>query len=241
MPDPWAQAGARVRFEHGPAGLAALLERAPGRVVVVVVDVLSFSTAVVVAADAGVVVAPAPLDPPPDVPRDAVVAGSRGSGGPSLSPVSLRGLPPGTRLVLPSPNGGALAAAASAASATVIAAGVRNASAVAADLRRRLEAEPQLTAAVIAAGERWADGSLRPAIEDVHGAALVLAGLPEEWLSAEALAARTTAGLAVAVVADGASARELVAGGFPADVATALERDASTAVPILTGGWFRVR
>lgn len=43
--DPWSQAGARVRFEHGPAGLAALLGDQHGPLAVVVVDVLSFSTA----------------------------------------------------------------------------------------------------------------------------------------------------------------------------------------------------
>lgn len=236
MPDSWSQAGARVRFEHGPAGLAALL--GPGPVVVAVVDVLSFSTAVVVAVDAGALVAPAPLGPPPAAPEGAVLAGDRGSGGPSLSPASLAGLPPGTRLVLPSPNGGALAAAASAGGATVIAGSVRNAAAVTADLRRRLDADPQLTAVVLAAGERWPDGSLRPAIEDLHGAALVLAGLPEEWLSAEARAATTAAGLAPAIVADGASARELVDRGFPDDVSSALQRDASATVPALVDGWF---
>jgi len=236
MPGPWSQVGARVRFEHGPSGLAALLGPTP--LVVVVVDVLSFSTAVVVAADRGVLVAPAPLDPPADVPEGALVAGARGSGRPSLSPASLGGLPRGTRLLLPSPNGGAVAAAAGAAGATVIAAGVRNASAVAAELRRRLEAETELTAVVLAAGERWPDGSLRPALEDLHGAALVLADLPEQWLSAEARAATTAAGLAAAIVADGASARELAARGFSVDVSTALQRNASNAVPVLTAGWF---
>jgi 2-phosphosulfolactate phosphatase len=238
MPDPCSQAGARVRFEWGRQGLDALLTGAAGPVAVAVVDVLSFSTAVVVAAGAGVLVAPAPLDPPPGVPEGALLAGPRGSGRPSLSPASLAGLPPGTRLVLPSPNGGALAAAAGAAGATVIAAGIRNASAVAADLRRRLESDTDLTAIVLAAGERWPDGSLRPAIEDLLGSALVLAGLPQGWLSAEALAAAAAAGLAPAVAADAASARELAGRGFVADVATALERDASTAVPVLSGGWF---
>ncbi len=193
MAGQWSQAGARVRFEHGPSGLDALLAGAPGPVVVAVVDVLSFGTAVVVAAEAGVLVAPAPLDPV--VPEGALVAGARGSGRPSLSPASLAALPPGTRLVLPSPNGGALSATARDAGASVIVAGVRNASAAAEDLRRRLEADAGLTAVVLAAGERWPDGSLRPAVEDLYGAALVLARLPEEWLSAEALAAAPAAGL----------------------------------------------
>ncbi|MCU1474327.1 2-phosphosulfolactate phosphatase [Amnibacterium sp.] len=145
MAAPWSQAGARVRFEQFRSGLDALLAGVTGPAVVVVVDVLSFSTAAVVAAEAGVLVAPAPSAAPSAPSAGALVAGPRGSGRPSLSPGSMRGLPAGTRVVLPSPNGGALASAAAAAGATVLAAGVRNASAVAQELQRRLDQDPALT------------------------------------------------------------------------------------------------
>ncbi|MCU1474326.1 hypothetical protein [Amnibacterium sp.] len=93
---------------------------------------------------------------------------------------------------------------------------------------------------MLAAGERWPDGGLRPAIEDLLGAARVLAPLPAAWLSAEARTAAAVAGLAPAVVADGASARELHDRGYGDDVATALELDATSVVPELSDGWFIV-
>src|SRR5206468_3035741 len=95
----------------------------------------------------------------------------------SLSPESLKGVPSGYRLVLPSPNGGALSLAALRAVAggetVTFTACLRNASAVA-----RAACQLGSTFAVVPAGERWPDGSLRPAIEDWVGAGAVLARLP---------------------------------------------------------------
>lgn len=238
-PSPFVQAGARIRFEWGLGGLSALLDDldAPA-VVVVVVDVLSFSTAVVVACEAGVLVRPTALDPSPDVPPGALLAGVRGDGRVSLSPGSLGSLDRGTRVVLPSPNGGAIAAAAAARGARVLVGSIRNGSATRARLRRLLTTDGDSTAIVIAAGERWPDGSLRPALEDASGAAAVIEGLPVGWLSPEA-AAMATGRIDLAAVADCGSARELRDRGFSADVAVALKRDASTIVPELVDGWFR--
>src|SRR5262249_27949940 len=135
------------RFEWGPAGLAAL---APGADVVVLVDVLSFTTGVDVAASRGASVRPVALDAVPTgrlvaVPRDEVSAEQPFS----LSPVSLTALRPGEEIVLPSPNGATLAAAARDAGAHVVLAGcLRNASAVAQAASRRG------SVAVVAAGER---------------------------------------------------------------------------------------
>jgi 2-phosphosulfolactate phosphatase len=53
---PWAQADRRIRFDRGPAGAAAL--RTDGGTLVVV-DVLSFTTAVSVAVERGTAVHPA--------------------------------------------------------------------------------------------------------------------------------------------------------------------------------------
>ena len=104
------QGGFGVRFEWGPAGVGALAR--PGGVVVVV-DVLRFTTAVDVAVGHGLRVHPYRW-------RDesvtafaaalgAVVADGD-EGRPSLSPGSLRALAPGSRVVLPSPNGATCAA-----------------------------------------------------------------------------------------------------------------------------------
>lgn len=150
----------RERFEWGEAGIRRL---APGADVVVVVDVLSFATAVDVAVGRGAIVYPYRW-------RDetaatfarrvgaelAVDRGTEGAAAPySLSPASLLTIPPGTRLVLPSPNGATLVALAADLGAAVIAGSLRNARAVAAACRTAGK-----TIAVIAAGERWpSDGA----------------------------------------------------------------------------------
>src|SRR2546422_3286711 len=100
----------------------------------------------------------------------------------SLSPASLTGIPTGTRLVLPSPNGATLTLAAQ--PTPVLAGCLRNAGAVAAVARtygRKI--------AVIPAGERWEDdGSLRPAFEDLIGAGALISHLDGQR-SPEALGA----------------------------------------------------
>ena len=96
-----------VRCEWGLAGITHL---APLCDVVVIVDVLSFTTCVDVAVSRGAIVYPFQWK---DASAeefaqsvDAVVASSRRSAtGFSLSPTSLQSIPEGTRLVLPSPNG----------------------------------------------------------------------------------------------------------------------------------------
>src|SRR4051812_38383547 len=140
--------GRRVGFDWGPAGLAAALRTAGDRAVVVVVDVLSFSTAVVVACEAGVPVRPVPPAGAPGALAGGALAGARGAGV-SLSPRSMSRLATGTRVVLPSPNGGALSSAAAAAGAVVVAGSIRNASAAAEAVHRRLETDAERTAVVL--------------------------------------------------------------------------------------------
>jgi 2-phosphosulfolactate phosphatase len=240
--EPWAQARYGVRFDWGPAGAA----RVGGREgVLVVVDVLSFTTAVGVAVERGSAVYPAAS-------RDAEAAElSRDVGGVlavdrrevterhpwSLSPAALRAAPVASRLVLPSPNGAAIAAAA--AQPAVVAASLRNAGAVAAWLRRRGEAEP---ITVIAAGERWPDGSLRPALEDLLGAGAVLAASAAQGASpeaAEARAAYQSTRFVVDAIRECASGVELANAGFAEDVDVAVEVDASDVVPVLRDGAFQ--
>jgi len=244
-----------VRFEWGPAGAAAL---APSSSCLVIVDVLSFSTSVTVAAEAGTRVYPWWGSEDEDAAgfaweHRAQLAGGRRSGVPwSLSPAALRRAPFTPRLVLPSPNGSAICAAAVAGEAAVIAGCLRNAAAVGRFLRER-EAPGPVT--VIAAGERWPDGSLRPALEDLLGAGAVLAAvagalssgalspgaLSPGALSPEAEAARACYGATAdvpAAVAGSASGRELTEGGFGDDVAIAVEIDSCDLVPILADGAF---
>jgi 2-phosphosulfolactate phosphatase len=100
---------------------------------------------------------------------------------------------------------------------------------------------------VTAAGERWPDGSLRPALEDLLGAGAIIAELESRGsgpLSVEAAAARACfvqiADVASAVAAC-SSGLELARGGFTDDVVIATELDASAVVPLLAGGAFTHR
>ncbi|WP_075743543.1 MULTISPECIES: 2-phosphosulfolactate phosphatase [Actinoalloteichus] len=234
------QADHRIRLDWGPAGLAALAEDCA---VVVVVDVLSFSTAVDVAIGRGARVLPLPW-------RDdraaeaatragAVLAGPRRGAGWSLSPASLRDIPAGQLLALPSPNGATLCATAAAGQAAVLVGGLRNAGATA---RRALTLAAGGPIAVIAAGERWGvnEGPLRPAVEDLLGAGAVIAGLATGGLSPEAeLAEASFQGCRVRiaeVIAGCVSGRELRDEGFAADVELASLLDVSRAAPQLADG-----
>jgi 2-phosphosulfolactate phosphatase len=252
-PPAWtAQEGFAYRFDWGPNGLRALARHAD---VVVLVDVLRFTTAVCVALERGATVVPYKWHDgrAADLAREhgALLASAedRPDGGWSLSPASLAHLPRGSRLVLPSPNGSALAhAAAEHGARQVVAACFRNAAAVA--HHAAAFAGPDGVVAVLAAGERWngSTGPLRPAAEDLLGAGAVLAALdPAASLSSpgcspEAQAARAAFVAArprlADVLADTASARELVSRGRADDVALAGALDVAQAVPLLRDGAF---
>ncbi|MGA8850810.1 MAG: 2-phosphosulfolactate phosphatase [Aeromicrobium sp.] len=228
------QDGYAVRFEWGVTGGAAIAADAD---CALVVDILSFTTTVGVAVEHGTAVIPYPSlgEAAETVAAEhgASLAGPRGLGL-SLSPMSLREADPApARLVLPSPNG-ATVATALAGTTTVAAASVRNARAVAS-----WASGHGLTIAVVAAGERWPDGTLRPCIEDLWGAGAVLAALEDLDLdlSPEAAAAadayRVVAGRLGGHLAACTSGAELVRQGFEADVSIAAESNTSGVVPVL--------
>lgn len=237
-----------VRFEWGLAGGRAV---ATGVDVAVVVDVLSFTTTLSVATDLGVMVLPYPWEaadaPSYAAQRQATLAVGRREAAPgqvSLSPASLRSVVPLERLVLPSPNGSALAFELAAVVTTVVGASLRNAAAVAAWIAREHDAGTA-TIAVVAAGERWPDGSMRPAVEDLWGAGAVLAALEDhDWpgLSPEAAMAadayRLIAGREARHLRACASGQELVDAGFAEDVDVAAEVGQGTTVPLLSDRGF---
>lgn len=227
---------AQLHVEWGPTGAAAAA--AP---YTVVVDVLSFTTTLTVAVERGMTVYPFRWkDERAEAyaaERDAVLAKGRSlRDGVSLSPASVRAATGVERLVLPSPNGSAIAFALAESGATVIGASLRNATAVARWVVGR-------DVAVIAAGERWPDGSLRPAVEDLWGAGAVIAGLVDLGvtdLTAEARMAER-AFRAADLPADlhaCTSGQELVEMGFTGDVEIAAEVDATDVVPVLRGDAF---
>jgi 2-phosphosulfolactate phosphatase len=220
------QSTGSVRCEWGPVGVTAVAAE-----VVVVIDVLRFTTAVDAAVGHGVAVHPYRW-------RDATAEGFASSVGAvlveSLSPVSLLAVEPGTSVVLPSPNGSTCAVLAAEAGSTVVAACLRNASAVARWIGDR-------TVLVVPCGERWPDGSLRPALEDLLGAGAVISALAGAR-SPEAAAAAAVWGSCAAdlpaVLAGCASGRQQVARGWSDDLAFASEVDASRCVPVLSDGRF---
>lgn len=226
------QRTADIRCEWGADGIAALAALCD---VIIIVDVLSFCTSVDIAVSNGAIVYPYQW-------RDATAAeyaqslnailavNARQSSGYSLSPASLQSIPAGTRLVLPSPNGATLSRATG--TATTIAGCLRNASAVAATAQTFGQ-----SIGVIPAGERWADGRLRPAIEDWIGAGAIIAFL-SGTRSAEAEIAVAAFQQAQHDLLDYltrcSSGRELIERGFGEDVLLAAQFQQSSCVPVLT-------
>jgi 2-phosphosulfolactate phosphatase len=227
-----------VRCEWGEHGVAAL---APISDVVIVIDVLSFCTCVDIATARGAHVYPfAWKDERSKAFADSMharLAVGRGGAGYSLSPASLVSIEPRTRLVLPSPNGSALTQLTG--KTPTFAGCLRNASAVA-----RAAMSIGRTIAVIPAGERWPDHSLRPAIEDWLGAGAIIAALdgrksPEAQLAADTFTAAK--GDLSGVIHACSSGKELIERGFGPDVELACARDCSDAAPVFTGDRFMTR
>ena len=245
-----AQAAYRVRFERGERGVQALTAQRFQIGVLIVVDVLSFSTAVDIAVSRGARVMPshfklaaesAELAKLYDAQLVAPRAERSAASPYTLSAETLDALPPDTRLVLPTVNGARCVRAAYESRVETILAGcLRNVAAVAAYARAR---SARGAIAVIAAGERWADGTLRPAIEDDLAAGAILAALdadasfsPEARYVANAYRAAHDA--LAETVRDCVSARELIEAGYAADVERSIELDVSTTVPVLGSDGF---
>ncbi|KUL24738.1 hypothetical protein ADL15_43075 [Actinoplanes awajinensis subsp. mycoplanecinus] len=98
---------------------------------------------------------------------------------------------------------------------TVLGVCLRNAALAGEWVRARLAGRP---VAVVAAGERWPDGSLRPAVEDLWGAGAFLAGFTDLSPEAESAVAayQAVANRVPAALAATASGRELAALTAPA-------------------------
>ena len=193
--------------------------------VAVIVDCLSFSTAVSEACESGGRVFPffdRKLAEKFSTVLGLDCAGLRKDGGRSLSPKSLDGYS-GPGIVLPSPNGSQISL--NARRGEVYCGTLRNASAVA----KKVEALGQDTI-LVAAGERWPDGSLRPCFEDWIACGAIASKI-EARRSPEVLAC-TAAFEAVqqnlrGTLSECLSGQELTEHGFRIDVDLASEVDAS--------------
>lgn len=250
--EPYAQNGFGIRFEWGLHGAAAI---GAGAGAMIVVDVLSFTTTLSVAVDAGIEVFPFRV-------RDASAAafaatrgamlavGRREAGdtGVSLSPLSVRRavadgmLSESSKLVLPSPNGATIARQLAEAGVPVIGGCLRNGTACADWVVKAVRGP----VGVVAAGEFWPGESLRPSVEDLWGAGLIIDALAAGGagpMSPEASAARAAyrgVGRNIAMgLAACASGLELATEGYGDEIAVAAEVDASRAVPVMTGESFR--
>lgn len=233
---PFSQYAWTCRCEWGTGAVAAL---APADVTIVV-DVFSFTTCVDVAVSRGAAILPYAWNDASaaDFARAerAELAGRRRQALYSLAPESYLHAPAGLRCVLPSPNGAQVTLAAGQTPSIVLAGSIRNARAVA-------EAASRLgrTFNVIPAGERWLDGSLRPALEDWLGAGAILARLPgtrsPEAESAVALFERHRERLLAALDQCG-SGRELDGRGHVRDKFIAGDLDVSSCVARFDGTAF---
>jgi 2-phosphosulfolactate phosphatase len=228
------QEGFAICCEWGARGVEML---APTCDVVVIIDVLSFSTCVEIATSRGAMVFPYAW-------RDtraaefarskrALLAGENALGL-SLRPASLTEIDRGCRLVLPSPNGSQLSTATG--EVPTLAGCLRNARAVA-----RHAAQLGDRILVVPAGERWPDGSLRPSLEDHCGAGAIIHHLPAGLLrspeaqAAAALFEQLEPGLPESL-RECSSAREKRDRDQERDFELAVELDVSTCVPALRHG-----
>ncbi|WP_281884850.1 2-phosphosulfolactate phosphatase [Agromyces rhizosphaerae] len=241
--DPFDQTTYQVRLEWGGAGVGAVAAHAD---VVVLVDAVQFTTAVVVAAERGIAVAPWWGD---GAAERAAELGAELVARPSTAALAAEPAAGDDRVVvLPTINGSRLAHLLADSPARVIAASLRNRTAVARHIHAYQEERGARTSvAIIAAGEQWPDGSLRVSVEDQLTAGAVVDALMELGIdhtspeAAVASAAYTGLGRAAHhLISATGSARELTADGRRADVAFATKADVTDLVPVLQGGVFRV-
>ncbi len=213
-------------------GLNGVEQFAPVSDVVIIVDVLSFSTCVDIVTGNKSSVYPyrwknkIAIEFTKSI--DGILAAEKRSSDKfSLSPSSLTSIPGNVRFVLPSPNGATLSL--STGKTFTLCGCIRNARAV---------AEYAVTLgesiAIIPAGEKWPDDSLRPAIEDLIGAGAIINYL-KGLLSPESRVAlavfQNSVGDLKNQIINSTSGKELAAKGFEKDVELACELNVSDCVP----------
>jgi 2-phosphosulfolactate phosphatase len=227
-----------IRCEWGLRGAETLAACCDA---VIVVDVLSFTTAVSIAVSKGAVVFPYRWKDESRIQfakeNGAILAGPRSGGAYSLSPASLTLVSSGQRIVLPSPNGSTISL--STGDVPTYAGCLRNAQAVA---RAASSHGPKI--GVVPCGERWGfDESLRPAIEDLIGAGAIIRHLtgrksPEACVAVWAY--QGAAGSIIDTIRRCSSGKELLERDHDQDVMLACELDSDEeVVPRLLEGAFK--
>jgi 2-phosphosulfolactate phosphatase len=233
----FSQSPHTLKLDWGWRGCAAAAARGE---IVVIVDVLRFSTVCAAACARGISIIPAAMDADLEPLAQRHNAQISAKDFARLSPDSYSKLESGARIVVKSPNGATCSALSSNAPHVILGA-LANASAVARHLGG-LMSRTKRTTTIIACGERWEDenpdGQLRFAIEDYLGAGAILANLAL-GKSAEAIVCERSF-LAVKdrltdLLLDCASGLELAARGLTRDVQRAASLDLFDVAPELRG------
>ena len=221
-----------LRCEWGQQGINQLASISD---VVIIVDVLSFSTAVEIATNNGAIIFPyqwkdiSVLDYAKSIKAELATKRTSTTGY-SLSPQSLIKISKGTKLVLPSPNGSSLTLLTE--NKLTLAGCLRNCEAVA-----RFAQNYSARVTVIPAGEKWEDGSLRPSLEDLIGTGAILSYLSGS-LSPEAETAvavfNSFKNDLLNTLKKCSSGKELIERDFDSDVELAAEINVSDCVPVFT-------
>jgi 2-phosphosulfolactate phosphatase len=222
-----------IRLEWG---LRGLVELAPISDVIVIVDILSFSTCVDIATRNEAIIYPyqwkdeSAIEYAQSLKAELADFKRKYSDGYSLSPTSLLHIEPGTKLVLPSPNGSTLTL--STGTTPTLCGCLRNAKAVATFAKKYGN-----KISIIAAGEQWTDKSLRVAFEDLIGAGAIISYLTGN-LSPESRTGLTifenSKTTLLTDIKNCSSGKELIERGFEKDILLACELNSSDNVPVLT-------
>ena len=233
-PSYFDQRAHRVRFDWGWRGAQEVAARGD---VVVIVDVLRFSTMVASATSRGIGIVPvSDADDVETVQREHNAVVIEGA----LAPLRYETIPSGTRVIVRSPNGATCVRMSKDAPEVVIGA-IVNAPAIGVHLREALSRKQKVT--IIACGERWADssedGALRFALEDYLGAGAILCQIDED-LSPEAqvcaAAFRAQRHQILQLLLTCGSGLELLARNDQASVELAASLGRYEVVPILKNG-----
>jgi 2-phosphosulfolactate phosphatase len=244
----FSQAPFKVKMEWGRRGAREAAGRGD---IVIIIDVLSFSSTVVAALNAGAVIFPYP----PNLDGKKYASGigatyilgraeAARTGNPTLSPVTFNQEHRNQRFVLSSLNGAYCSWIASKVPALLIGS-LLNASA-AAVVADTLQQETGADITVVPCGELWNDAHenedrLRPSIEDYLGAGAILAALggsksPEAEVCAGAF--KSSESRLRELVWDSGSGRELRERGYEEDVKFCSQLNLTDIVPVLKEGRF---
>jgi len=222
-----------IKLEWGIRGVEEL---APVSDVIIIVDVLSFSTCVDIATRNGAIIYPyrwkdeTAIEYASTLNAELADFKRKYTDGYSLSPTSLLNIKPNTKLVLPSPNGSTLTL--STKPTPTLCGCLRNAKAVATFAKRFGR-----KISIIPAGEQWTDNTLRVAFEDLIGAGAIISYL-QGSLSPESKTGLTVfkdlQSTLLEEIKKCSSGKELIERGFEKDLVLACDLNSSDNVPVLT-------